>query len=486
MSLALYRKYRPQDFEELVGQSPVRSTLLEALRQNRLSHAYLFSGPRGTGKTSTARLIAKAIQCASRSETGQACGSCSPCEINAKGELIDLIEIDAASNRGIDEIRELRETLHFAPSHSSAKVYIIDEVHMLTKEAFNALLKSLEEPPEHVFFILATTELHKIPDTIRSRCQRYDFKRISLDSIESRLQYIVEQEGLEAEPEALRRIAEASHGGMRDAISMLEQFSSSPLTLASLSERLGLNLDQHVEALYGILQNGSTQEGLDLIDTLHREGSDLQVFAQEVLKRLRRALHEAVAQNQDPQAILNWIELFDRAWLQLKQAVISQLPLEVAVIKACQGQSEGQTVQAVVKELVAKAPAPKPAPKKTEAPKATQPSKAPGLLSLDAFQKNRAKLDSALKSPTLKRSFKTAVFASYEKNILELHFNSSFHLDQVNKAESLPELEAAFKEVFQSTPRFEFKANAEAQPAEPKPDTSAIDNLGWETIDESL
>ena len=291
---ALYRKYRPQSFEELVGQAPIRTTLLEALRQNRLVHAYLFSGPRGTGKTSTARLVAKAILCENRTASGEPCNVCELCLTATRGELVDLIEIDAASNRGIDEIRDLREKRLFAPSRAKSKVYIIDEVHMLTKEAFNALLKSLEEPPSHVYFILATTEIHKVPGTILSRCQRYEFKRISDVEIVAQLTAIAEQEQREVEPAALELLAKAAEGGMRDAISLFEQLSNERLTAQVVRERLGLNHDQACEALYVALGTADTQKGLRVIEELHREAQDLQQFTSAFLGLLRGKLHEAV------------------------------------------------------------------------------------------------------------------------------------------------------------------------------------------------
>ena len=205
--MSLYQKYRPQEFDSLAGQEHVKKTLQQALRKNVVSHAYLFCGPRGTGKTTTARLIAKALNCPNfDAETAEPCNKCDICESISNSSLIDVIEIDAASNRGIDEIRELKETIRFAPTLVKNKVYIIDEVHMLTNEAFNALLKTIEEPPENVFFILATTESHKVPETIMSRCQRFDFKRINHQALVDRLEFICQTEGLDFEREALESV----------------------------------------------------------------------------------------------------------------------------------------------------------------------------------------------------------------------------------------------------------------------------------------
>jgi len=220
--VALYRQWRPQDFESLVGQDHINSTLKNAILSGKIAHAYLFSGPRGTGKTSTAKILAKSLNCIN-GPTPEPCNSCSNCERINNGTSMDVLEIDAASNRGIDEIRELRESVKFAPVDGRYKVYIIDEVHMLTTEAFNALLKTLEEPPAHVVFILATTEAHKIPTTIHSRCQRYDFRRIGTQDIEKRLGEVVAHSGLAVTPDALKIIASHADGGLRDALSILDQ-----------------------------------------------------------------------------------------------------------------------------------------------------------------------------------------------------------------------------------------------------------------------
>lgn len=223
--IALYRAWRPQSFQDMVGQQHIIRTLQNAIRENRLSHAYLFSGPRGTGKTTAAKLLAKAVNC-EKGPAPEPCNECDACRRITAGAVMDVLEIDAASNRGVDEIRDLREKVKYAPTEVRQKVYIIDEVHMLTTEAFNALLKTLEEPPPHVMFILATTEPHRLPATVISRCQRFDFRRVSLDEQTQRLRVICEQEGIAAEEEAIEYIARLSDGGMRDALSILDQISS--------------------------------------------------------------------------------------------------------------------------------------------------------------------------------------------------------------------------------------------------------------------
>ncbi|MBP2628517.1 MAG: polymerase subunit gamma and tau [Firmicutes bacterium] len=240
--VALYRQWRPQDFENLVGQNHISSTLKNAILAGKIAHAYLFSGPRGTGKTSTAKILAKSLNCVN-GPTPEPCNVCANCERINNGTSMDVLEIDAASNRGIDEIRELRETVKFAPVDGRYKVYIIDEVHMLTTEAFNALLKTLEEPPVHVVFILATTEAHKIPATIHSRCQRYDFRRIGPREIEQRLADVAQHGGLSVAPDALKLIASHADGGLRDALSILDQCTTMDdelITADKVRQLLGL------------------------------------------------------------------------------------------------------------------------------------------------------------------------------------------------------------------------------------------------------
>lgn len=334
--MSLYRKYRPQTFSHLVGQEHINRTLLNALKLDRVSHAYLFTGPRGTGKTSTARLMAKAINCLNPKDN-EPCNTCEIClEIN-EGRLIDLIEIDAASNRGIDEIRELRDKINFAPSRARSKVYIIDEVHMLTKEAFNAILKTLEEPPSHVYFILATTEAHKIPETILSRCQRFDFKRIDDSVLSARLKYIAGEEGIEAEEKALDLISHHAEGGMRDGIGLLEQLSTDKkLTYDHVCEVLGVSGIASMEKLFGFLRAGDTATALKEIADLHKEGFDLLFFNKRFLEYLRKAMLKAVDANDiaETNRILILIENFRTAYEQTRFSTITQLPLEIAVIKS--------------------------------------------------------------------------------------------------------------------------------------------------------
>jgi DNA polymerase-3 subunit gamma/tau len=289
---ALYRKWRAQSFAELAGQEPVTRTLRNAIAANRTTHAYLFCGPRGTGKTSTGRILAKALNCLNPRE-GEPCNACRLCEAVNEGRLIDLIEIDAASNRGIDEIRDLREKVRFAPTEARRKVYIIDEVHMLTEPAFNALLKTLEEPPEHVVFILATTEAHKLPATIVSRCQRFDFRRIPTDAALAKLRTIATAEGIAIDDAALGLIVRASGGSLRDAENLLDQavsYYGPEIAVRDLAEMLGLGDDERARAFVRAALERDLVGGLRVLHDAASEGVDLRQFNRQVVETLRRVV----------------------------------------------------------------------------------------------------------------------------------------------------------------------------------------------------
>jgi DNA polymerase-3 subunit gamma/tau len=354
--LALYRKWRPQTFGEIIGQEHIIRTLKNAVESGRTGHAYLFCGTRGTGKTTTAKVLAKALNCPER-EGPEPCNTCDSCKNITSGLSVDVIEIDAASNRGIDEIRDLREKIKFAPAMAKFRVYIIDEVHMLTNEAFNALLKTLEEPPRHAVLILATTEPHKVPLTILSRCQRFDFRRIEPADIIKRLKEVASGANLEVEEEALRLIARAAEGGLRDALSILDQgaaFGEMTVTAADVHNILGTVRFDALNMMAGCLAAGETGPALTLVAELASEGKDLRFFAREMAGYLRALLLEKIVPGSsareawgDPAAMTAQAAAFSMEGLlravdfmagteqEMKWSSQPGIILELALVKAC-------------------------------------------------------------------------------------------------------------------------------------------------------
>jgi len=390
-SQVFYRKWRPQTLTEVVGQEHVTQTLANALKTGRVAHAYLFCGPRGTGKTSTGRILAKAVNCQKKGKGGP-CNACAICKAITEGQAMDVVEIDAASNRGIDDIRELRERVNFAPNVAKYKVYIVDEVHMLTEPAANALLKTLEEPPPHVKFVLATTEPHKVPTTILSRCQRFDFKRIPQAAMVSRLTSICEQEGIAIEPAALKLIARSATGSMRDAENLLEQlvaYYGNEIEPHQVQAILGITGDPRAQELAKYIIDRDVSAGLATINSAANDGLDLRQFNRELVEYLRGLLlikagaDEAI--DLTPEAVEEMKTLAARASLdQLSQAVklfrqvdvdfdgFSPLPLELAFVEcALPAEEEAPTFtpqpRAAKKEAPAVTPQPRAAKKETPA-----------------------------------------------------------------------------------------------------------------------
>lgn len=366
------RKYRPQTFDDLVGQAHVSRTLKNAVAQNRLAHAYLFVGPRGIGKTSTARILAKALNCV-KGPTVNPDNTCDNCKEIAAGNSLDVIEIDGASNRGIDDVRELRENVRYAPSKSKYKIYIIDEVHMLTKEAFNALLKTLEEPPPHVKFIFATTEPDKVLPTILSRCQRFDLHRIPAKLIGDHLQFISKKEKITLEPAAAHAIARGAEGGLRDAESMLDQlvaFCGEKITEPDVLNVFGFASEQTVVDLTGKILRGETASALDVLYQQSEAGKDMMRLMSNLISYLRdllvfKAKPDAVAEDVDLELekalgtqaelvkndrLLDLIDQFAQAEGRMKWAPNKKLHFEVAIIKAIRSLNQ-TTLDEVIERL---------------------------------------------------------------------------------------------------------------------------------------
>ena len=368
------RKYRPQTFDDLVGQEHVSQTLKNAVAQNRLAHAYLFVGPRGVGKTSTARILAKALNCI-HGPTVTPCGVCDNCREIAAGNSLDVIEIDGASNRGIDDVRELRDNVRYAPAKARYKIYLIDEVHMLTKEAFNALLKTLEEPPPHVKFIFATTEPDKVLPTILSRCQRFDLHRIATNLIAKHLQFIAGKEKITLEPAAAHAIARGAEGGLRDAESMLDQlvaFCGDPISEADVLKVFGFTSQQTVANLAAKILSSATADAVQLLHDQCEAGKDMMRLLADLISYLRDLLvfkvkPETLSDDVDPEVqkslaaqakrietdrLLELIDQFAEAETRMKWAPNKKLHFEVALIKAVQSLNQ-VTLNDVIENLSA-------------------------------------------------------------------------------------------------------------------------------------
>ncbi|HOO74819.1 MAG TPA: DNA polymerase III subunit gamma/tau [Tepiditoga sp.] len=294
MNQSLYRKYRPGKLSEIFGQEHIKKYFTNAVMKNQISHAYIFNGPRGTGKTTVARIIAKTLNC-KNPDNGNPCGLCSNCTSITSGNNMDVIELDAASNRGIDEIRQIRDSANYRPVSGNFKVYIIDEFHMLTKEAFNALLKTLEEPPEHVVFILATTNLEKVPETIISRTQLINFKNISKNEIIENLKKVSAEEKIDIDEESLDIIAKKANGGMRDALSMLEQtikFSGEKISKNDTLNILGLYEDEFINDFINFIKNGNVEKTTQILETIFEQGKDPEVLLEQAVEKILKIIHD--------------------------------------------------------------------------------------------------------------------------------------------------------------------------------------------------
>ena len=358
MYQALYRKYRPTVFEDVVGQNVVVNTLKNAIKYNHINHAYLFSGPRGTGKTTIAKIFARSVNCLEPVD-GVACGKCKSCLYSFSNECMDIIEIDAASNNGVDEIRELRSKVNILPSELKYKVYIIDEVHMLSIGAFNALLKTIEEPPEHVIFILATTDPQKIPATIISRCQWYSFKKISNDDIKKRLSEIVKAENIKIEEKVLDKIAQASDGGLRDAIGLLDKlraYCTDEITLKDFYEINGEVNDEELKNLENLIFSFEISDVLSAIERYYQDGKNLIQVVKQLMILIKDELFDYYLNDSslsfDEEELVNFLNLLNEHLVELKKADDVRLSIEIFLLHYINEHKNKDSKVEVVRQVI--------------------------------------------------------------------------------------------------------------------------------------
>jgi len=518
--LVLARKYRPQNFEELVGQAHITELLRKSIESGRIAHAFLFCGPRGIGKTSCARILAKSLNC-QNGPTLKPCGECSACLEIANGNSFDVIEIDGASNRGIDEIRTLRENVKFAPSYGRYKIYIVDEVHMLTSDAFNALLKTLEEPPEHVKFIFATTEVHKVPATILSRCQRFDFKRIQVEIIMANLKSICIKENLKANEEALFAIAKASQGSMRDALGILDQLSAlsdKGIDAADVFSMLGMVEIEFLFDLTDALIARNCVKALDIFNQVIERGKDIKQLGKDLTEHFRHLMivkvggvslnslidyPSGVKQRLASQAekisiagILKAIELFIEAQETAKVMETLRMPLEVAFAKLTYGGSTGIISSSVpvaspvastkpaavpVAAAIAKPPVQMAAP---QTPKVT--IRAESLEDIKAHW-NALTHEVSLKKMALATYLQDGTPCEYKGGRLVIGFTkeNTFAKDSLNSKESLKFIEDLFSEKLNIPVSVTFKVIEKAGVTQEEPVVrTALEMFGGKVVKE--
>lgn len=479
--MSLYRKYRPKAFADVYGQEHVVSTLEKAASNNKLVHAYLFAGSRGTGKTSVARILAKILMTRGiEDETLK-----KQIEKTVEdGSIVDLLEIDAASNRGIDDVRDLIEKIQFSPVVASAKVYIVDEVHMLTKEAFNALLKTLEEPPEFAYFILATTELNKIPDTVQSRCQCFPFRHIREEDIVRRLQYIADQEHIAIEREALRSIAHVSEGGMRDAISLLDQMRSlDNITLEDVKQRIGATGREHVEDVVAALNSGDQKAVLKSIAQVEEAGVPLDVFTRQLLKITRETLHKTIEEGGSTQELIAMQDTLLKAVRNIRLSPVPGLVLESALLSLCENtvthiehSKPEPTPEPKVEQKIEqkpepiKEPEPTPEVAQTE-PEPEEPSIPPNAIveapeiSLENVRGSWPSVVQETTPASVKMSLKNGRIANIDGSTVVVRFSSAFHRDRVRQTEASRTIEAVLEKIFKK----QLKLSCELDSAESQP-----------------
>lgn len=430
MHITLYRKYRPKDFSEIAGESDIVKTLKNSLDNDRISHAYLFSGPRGVGKTTSARLIAKGVNCLKNGISSSPCNECENCREIDNGSFIDLIEIDAASNRGIDEIRELKDKINYQPSKGRKKIYIIDEVHMLTKEAFNALLKTLEEPPEHVIFILATTEPDKILPTIISRCQRYDFKSLTYTEVKDKLSEICRGENVEIDEGSLGLIYESSGGSMRDAISILERviitYLGEKIDEDKCSKVIGITSKTLLKEFLGIVKGNRISEGAVFLDKLWLDSLDIEKFFKDFGKYIKNLVLSGEMEAEEGLKIIgNIFDSLNKFKYEEDKRLLGYVVLNSLIKKADKGTKEVVVEKQIVYKEVPKVSQEKNGTENKISEKTT--TEYQREINIDEIKEKWSEIVRAAKNEkmTFSAFLMDAVPYRIEDNILYIKFNSN-------------------------------------------------------------
>jgi DNA polymerase-3 subunit gamma/tau len=464
---ALYLQWRPLSFDEMVGQEHITRTLRNALKSDRIRHAYLFSGPRGTGKTTSARLLAKAVNCLNEDHDQRPCNQCAVCVAVNEGRFLDLIEIDAATHTGVDDVRELRDKIAFAPNEGRYKIYIIDEVHRFSGSAFDALLKTLEEPPEHAIFVLATTEIDKVPATIKSRCLQFEFRRFSVREVADRLQKIIKKEGLRAERAALEMIARQGTGSMRDSISLLDQIITDPEELISLDlvqRVLGTAGSAAVRALADAIIRADAAEGLRVIGQAIDAGTDPRQFGQQIVEHLRAILLaqtagvdliEAAQEDRELYAeqaaqitrgtLVRALRAYNDAISSFKGGWQPQLPLELALMESVRGEVVEEPVVTSPRMAAAQTPAPETEPEVAAMPGAP-PAVPVALVNEKWEQVLRAMYRYNKTSPEVMRYFHVQ---RVDGNVVVLATDNEVYYQRINPyPEKRQIIEKALRDVF--------------------------------------
>ncbi|MSR67361.1 DNA polymerase III subunit gamma/tau [Candidatus Peribacteria bacterium] len=481
--MALYLKYRPQTFADVVGQDHIVTTLEQSVERGRISHAYLFCGTRGTGKTSVARILAKTILLRGMEDATIRAQSTKGIE---EGSFVDLIEIDAASNNGVDNIRDLIEKIQFTPVVSKAKVYIIDEVHMLSKGAFNALLKTLEEPPEYVYFILATTETHKVPDTIQSRCQRFLFKKVKDDDIIRRLQYIVDQERIVTDREALRAIARHALGSFRDGIALLDQLRSlEKIGLNDVTDRIGKTSTLFIDDIVAALLNRKPEQIKEVIAEIEESNVPIDLITSDLLALVRSHLHEAIAKKEDPSSYLHMTDVLLLAMKNIRLSPLPALVLESALIGFCmetEGEEKSHKKSTVYQSAKLKMPTTEvdaPANISTSVEFDSPPPKHALVeaedLTIQNVLRHWQELLKEVTPASVRMSLKDGSVSKVTGEILELSFPSSFHRDRVSETHASRTIEDILLGIFKKPVRLKCILDKDSKPTFAGPATDLVE-----------